>query len=219
MTIPETKQTDTANLHVFKNAGSHPAPPLEKKTVASEKSKELTSEGKPARSTGSEPVKIIQEKGAFSWSGGEQSFRQTFGSTDTDFAQQLFLQLRRASPPALPGRDTTDECNSSLAALGGIAPRDPLEGMLAVQMVAVHNYAMDALERANRPGQPEDIRDAGVNRAVKLLKTFSMQVESLSNYRNNATQNMVVEQVHVHKGAQAIVGPVAPRAANTQELK
>src|SRR4051794_23717872 len=39
------------------------------------------------------------------------------------------------------------------AALKDIAPRDPLEGMLAAQLVAVHNAAMDCLRHAFHPEQ------------------------------------------------------------------
>jgi hypothetical protein len=51
------------------------------------------------------------------------------------------------------------------------------------------------------------------------MKTFTMQVAALSNYRNNGAQNMVVEQVHVHGGAQAIVGPIRARATAVPELE
>jgi hypothetical protein len=37
--------------------------------------------------------------------------------------------------------------------LRGVAPRDPLEGMLAAQMVALHDAAMERLRRAHLPEQ------------------------------------------------------------------
>lgn len=38
--------------------------------------------------------------------------------------------------------------NAALAQIAGIAPGDPLEGMLAVQMVGVHAAAMEHLSRS-----------------------------------------------------------------------
>src|SRR3954462_9705507 len=40
-----------------------------------------------------------------------------------------------------------------MAALEGVAPRDPLEGMLAAQLVSVHNGVMDCMRRAQHPDQ------------------------------------------------------------------
>src|SRR5262249_56848458 len=40
-----------------------------------------------------------------------------------------------------------------LAALVGIGPKDELEGMIAAQLLAAHNAAMECYRRANPPGQ------------------------------------------------------------------
>jgi hypothetical protein len=90
----------------------------------------------------------------------------------------------------------------------GIAPRDELEGMLAVQMVSTHTLAMEFLRRAALPGMPDLGVEVNVNRATKLMRVFGTQMEALSRYRGKGEQKMIVEHVHVHKGGQAIVGPV-----------
>jgi len=43
---------------------------------------------------------------------------------------------------------------------------------------------------------------------TKLMRTFASLVESLSRYRGKGEQKMIIEHVHVHRGGQAIVGPV-----------
>jgi hypothetical protein len=53
-------------------------------------------------------------------------------------------------------------------------------------------------------------QDSNGNLAVKLLRTFTMQVEALQRYRGKGQQKVTVEHVHVHAGGQAIVGAVTP---------
>ena len=40
------------------------------------------------------------------------------------------------------------QCNAAVAALVGIGPKDEIEGMLAAQLVAAHNAAMECYRRA-----------------------------------------------------------------------
>jgi hypothetical protein len=47
-----------------------------------------------------------------------------------------------------------------------------------------------------------------VNRANKLLRTFTAQMEALNRHRRPVGQQMVVGNVNVNDGGQAIVGPV-----------
>lgn len=61
-------------------------------------------------------------------------------------------------------------------------------------------------------GQPPTGVERNVNLATKLLRTFLAQVEALDRYRGKGQQKTNVEQVHLHDGAQGIVGP-----ANHQE--
>lgn len=99
-------------------------------------------------------------------------------------------------------------CNVTAAFLNGIQPRDEMEGLMAVQMLGVHNVAMDALRMAMLDGQTFEGRKANINYATKLLRTFNQQVEVLKRYRSGGQQKVTVEHVHVNKGAQAVVGTV-----------
>jgi hypothetical protein len=60
-------------------------------------------------------------------------------------------------------------------------------------------------------------QDSNGGLAVKLLRTFTMQLEALQRYRGKGHQKVVVEHVHVHAGAQAIVGSVAPRKGDRRQ--
>ena len=53
-------------------------------------------------------------------------------------------------------------------------------------------------------------RDRHGSLAVKLLRTFALQVEALQRYRGKGQQKVTVEHVHVHAGGQAIVGAITP---------
>ena len=90
----------------------------------------------------------------------------------------------------------------------GIAPKDEIEGMLAAQMVATHNAAMECYRRAMISEQNFVARNQNLSFASKLSRTYTMQVEALQKYRGKVQQKVTVEHVHVHEGGQAIVGNV-----------
>jgi hypothetical protein len=93
--------------------------------------------------------------------------------------------------------------------LKGIGPQDGLEGLLATQMVAVHTSAMTCMHRASFKEQTDLGVEVNLNRATKLMRIFTTQMEALNRYRGKSEQKMVVEHVHVHQGGQGIVGPVS----------
>ena len=99
--------------------------------------------------------------------------------------------------------------NASLAILQGISPEDEIEGMLAVQMIGVHNLAMETLKRAMISDQTFEGKEANVNQASKALRIFVSQMEALKKYRTGGQQKMIVEHVHVNDGGQAVIGDVS----------
>jgi hypothetical protein len=48
--------------------------------------------------------------------------------------------------------------------------------------------------------------------SAKLLRAFCTQVETYRRLRGGGDQNIRVEHVHIHEGAQAIVGTVNSRS-------
>jgi hypothetical protein len=80
--------------------------------------------------------------------------------------------------------------------------------MLAAQMVAVHTMVMDCSQRAMLKSQTFDGKNMNLNQAVKLMRTYTTQMESLNKYRGKGQQKMTVEHVHVNEGGQAIIGNV-----------
>jgi hypothetical protein len=104
--------------------------------------------------------------------------------------------------------------NGLLAAIDGAEPKDEIEAMLASQMAVTHSLAMEFLGRAKRAEYIPQL-EASANFAVKLLRTYTAQVEALAKLRRGGEQTVRVEHVHVHPGGQAIVGSVTPGGGTT----
>jgi len=130
----------------------------------------------------------------------------TFGTTSADFMGATFSQLLESLSDAnsTPSETTL---NAALAIVGGLEPSNEIEALLASQMAATHSLAMKLVGRTRRVDQ---LNQAAVNGglAVKLLRTFTMQAETLAKLRRGGGQTVRVEHVHVHPGGQAIVGAV-----------
>ena len=71
------------------------------------------------------------------------------GTNSLVFADRLTQQVIHAqSYPAGDAEECSLRATAAMAALKNLAPQDAGEGMLAAQMVAVHNIGMDCLIRA-----------------------------------------------------------------------
>jgi hypothetical protein len=138
--------------------------------------------------------------------------RRMFGVSDTEsgsLGARLLAQAVGAMEALGGGAASAPELNDAAALLEGIAPRDAVEGMLAIQMVTAHSTAMRCLRLAAREGQSFQGVESNINRATKLMRTYTAQIEALNRHRSKARQTMIVKHVHVHEGGQAIVGNVA----------
>jgi hypothetical protein len=105
---------------------------------------------------------------------------------------------------------------AAVAALIGIGPKDELEGMMAGQLVACHNAAMESYRRSMLSEQTFEGRQENLNQANKLSRTYATLLEALNRHRRKGQQKVTVEHVHVHSGGQAIVGAVeSPAPVNS----
>src|SRR5688500_15620507 len=111
---------------------------------------------------------------------------------------------RNEDPESKEIRDT-----AALARVAGIGPRDVLEGMLAAQLVATHEAAMECFRRAHLLEQTLAGRELALKYADKLTRSFAGLVETLDRHRSKGQPQVVrVERVTVEAGGQAIVGAV-----------
>lgn len=125
------------------------------------------------------------------------------GCEDVRLAERLLCEVADALPE---GQPTTSRLESAGSMLASLAPRNPLEGMLCVQMAAVHQVAMSLLASVDtHDGGPAAVA------ATRLLRTFSMQVEALARLRSPGVteQRVIVQHVTVADGGQAVIGAVS----------
>lgn len=106
------------------------------------------------------------------------------------------------------GQDREQAATARIAAMAGAAPSDELEGMLAAQMVATHNAAMECYRRAMLPEQTSQARDMNLTQANKLTRSYATLLQTLDKRRGRGQQKVTVEHVYVGEGGQAIIGHV-----------
>jgi len=166
---------------------------------------------KKAKGSSGDPTVEVQEADKLL---GVAKMLEAFGTADPELQNFLLNQVIQTFEGCQSSEDYNYEksaefCNHAMAILQGIAPRDEVEGMLAVQMVGVHNLAMQTMKRAMITDQTFEGRQVNVNHATKMLRTFISQMEALKKYRTGGQQKVTVKHVHVSEGGQAIVGAVS----------
>jgi hypothetical protein len=122
-------------------------------------------------------------------------------------------------PASLSEDDRHRLITAAITTMKGIKPRDQVEGMIAAQMIATHNAAMECFRRAMGENQPPELREQNLKFANKLIRSHATLVETLDRHRGKREQKVTVEHVHVHEGGQAIVGNVTGRGRGAQKLK
>jgi hypothetical protein len=147
----------------------------------------------------------------------ECALNDIFG-TDCDLQANAFLshclKVLKGDEAGNAG-DNNDERGFMLSIVKDIAPRDPIERMLAVQMAATH---VATIRSARWLANTQSIAQvqahyAGYN---KLTRTFAAQVEALRKHRTGGTQTVTVQHVNVADGGQAIVGNVQTGGEGTR---
>src|SRR5215472_11160912 len=77
---------------------------------------------------------------------------------------------------------------ATLAALIGIGPKDELEGMMAAQLIAAHNAAMECYRGGMIGEQTFEGRRENLNQANKLSRNFAALTEALDRHRGKGQQ-------------------------------
>ena len=80
--------------------------------------------------------------------------------------------------------------------------------MLAAQMVATHEAAMECFRRAALAEQTFAGRELGLKYGDRLVRSFAALTDALNRHRGKGQQVVRVEHVTVQAGGQAIVGSV-----------
>lgn len=167
---------------------------------------------KPAN--GNEPTTVVADdpedrKGVLKTIGGSQSDHWN-NLLANQAVQALWIKNSDAE-----NRDK--QLSATVAALIGIGPKDELEGMMAAQLIAAHNAAMECYRRAMIGEQTFEGRRENLAQANKLSRTYAALVEALNRHRGKGQQKVTVEHVHVHAGGQAVVGMVETPGGGDRE--
>jgi len=145
------------------------------------------------------------------------ALRTIFGTDDQNQAGALLIHcLRTLHRDESGGGGANDDHVFMLSIINDIAPRDPVERMLAVQMAATHVATIrSARWLAFTETVPQvQAHYTGYN---KLARTFTAQVEALRKHRTGGEQKVTVQHVNVSDGGQAIVGNVQARGRGNDE--
>jgi hypothetical protein len=88
--------------------------------------------------------------------------------------------------------------SAATAGLIGIGPQNEIEGMIAAQLLAAHNAAMECYRRAMVGEQTFEGRRENLSQANKLSRTYACLLDALNRHRGKGQQKVTVEHVHVH---------------------
>jgi hypothetical protein len=133
--------------------------------------------------------------------------KAALGTCSRDFVSASLYQLQVAAQLPCSGISELG-VNAALALIEAVAPRDEIEGVLAVQMACTHAAAMSVLARFTGGGGSEHRVIALGTTAARLLRAFTLQEEALRRRRGGGQQHVRVEHVHVNHGGQAVIGNV-----------
>ena len=122
---------------------------------------------------------------------------------DPALAGHLLSQLTNCFPP----EDLERAVQLALAVLAAIKPQNALEAILSIQMVSVHNAGMTLLTRS-LTASSSDESTILARRANDLLKTFTLQMQTLHRTRHGGQHRMRIEHVHINEGGQAVIGSI-----------
>ena len=141
------------------------------------------------------------------------------GSESVHFQRELLDQVNESLwlPEWKTNEQKLQAAKVAYEALQEIAPRSELEGMLAGQMIASHNAAMECLRRAMMESQTFEGRDLNLKHATKLMGLYERQLAALDKHRGKGQQRITVEHVTVEAGGQAIVGNVLQEGNKQQQ--
>jgi hypothetical protein len=137
-----------------------------------------------------------------------EALKTALGTCSNAFVTASLAQLQFAA--RLPDGPVSETAmNAALALIEAVAPRDEVEGALAVQMAATHCASMNVLGRIGSAHCGHRLLSAYSNAAFKLLRAYTAQVDTLRRLRGGGAQHIRVEHIHLNDDAKAVIGSVS----------
>lgn len=133
---------------------------------------------------------------------------ESFGTTNEEVANYLINTSLRGILPH--GKATDVNIHAVFKLIKEMCAKNPIEGMLYSQMIACHTQAMNLFLKG---GAAYDSTDAQryLNMADKFMRTYAKSLETLEKFKRGGKQHVVVENVVVNSGGQAIVGSITSK--------
>jgi len=136
------------------------------------------------------------------------ALRQVFGETLSDeFVGVMFKKLVSSLRPGY--LDVLDEAtlNAAIALIASVQPRSELEAVIAVEIAATAFASFKFLHLCLRHQQDVYI-DVWGGHAIRLIRLELELIQALDKHRRGNKQTVRVEHVHLHAGAQGVLGIV-----------
>ncbi|MBY6016069.1 hypothetical protein KUV75_14320 [Qipengyuania gaetbuli] len=129
---------------------------------------------------------------------GHQAFS---GSDSIKFACELIRQIASATwtGDARSEEEIEARVVAAYEALQNLAPRDELEAMLGVQILATHNAALECLSRCMLENQPVANREYNLKHAAALMALYERQLAAWDRRRELAARHMSVSSTKAKK--------------------
>lgn len=125
------------------------------------------------------------------------------GTLNEHLGIHLILQLQNATPN---GVEIAQIAEAISAALVEMTPKDPIEGMMITQLIALHNQMMEFMRRSLKENHYEQIIDLNINRYSKLNVRFLHTLEMLNKYRQGGSQSLHVGNLTINQDGKAVIG-------------
>jgi hypothetical protein len=133
--------------------------------------------------------------------------REAFGTMSDEFVDVILGKLVEALRPGLYDKLEEATLNATLAMIDSLRPQSELEALLAVQIIATGFAGLRFLRQSYRH-MTEEYIDVYGNHAVKLLRLQNEMIQTFDRHRRGNKQTVEVRHVHIHSGAQGMVGIV-----------
>src|SRR5438034_4056277 len=134
------------------------------------------------------------------------AFRKLFGDTLSDeFVDEMLTQLGSALAPGAWDQLEPGTLNAAIAIIASVKPQTELEALLAVQIVATGFAGLKFLQRGQSHLEEAYISVYG-GYSTRLLRLQLDLIQALDKHRRGHKQTVEARHVHIHSGAQGVVG-------------
>ena len=140
--------------------------------------------------------------------GHRTRLRQAFGHTMSDeFVDVMLGKVVEALRPSPFDQLEEATFNAALAIIDSVQCQSELEALIAVEIIATGFSGLRFLRQSHKNMTEEYVSVYG-NYANKLLRLQLDLIQALDRHRRGHKQTVEVQHVHLHSGAQGVVGIV-----------